>query len=168
MSTTYRMARVALEGRYAGMENVPMIRRGDTIFLAKIRTEKRGDWTEADYTPFATNMSHEEREDGWLGSTNNVDGFALGRGIVVAVVGEIRDSYDNIRGHAIDPYLSIKVRMDDDAPDTFELVPDGIDGYTIPARINSDEMILAHPEEYPAYVVKGAVAEFARRHRPDQ
>lgn len=38
--------------------------------------------------PGRTNMTHEQREDGWLGTTNNVAVYAEGRVILTAWVGD--------------------------------------------------------------------------------
>jgi hypothetical protein len=119
----------------------PVPRKGDTVFLAKIRhaNHHRADYNAANLTPFLTNMSHEEREHGWLGSSNDADEFAIGRGVVVAINGTVDDSPDWIQPWCgrLKPFLSIKVRTVDKAADTFELRPDpySVSGGRVPARI---------------------------------
>jgi hypothetical protein len=171
---TYRMVRVS--GETYDRNELPELRKGDTVFLARIWDQDFPHagkvWTEASHTPFQTNQSHEDREHGWCGNTSGTDVTAIGRATVVKVVGEISDTYDGISGKEIPAYLSLQVRLDDDAPDTFEvrMISSGFvdeDDYPIKeervVRIFSDEMILAHPEEYPAQVVASAVATANQR-----
>ena len=131
--STYRMARIDSYD----LADQPELREGDTVFLAKIRhNDRRADYNAASLTPHTTNMSHEEREHGELGSCNDYDAFAIGRGVVVEVnENTFYDNPDWIRGGLLEPYLSIKVRMNKDSPPTFELCYDECGHHLVPVRI---------------------------------
>ena len=152
-----RQVRLPLDGPLL-LSELPRLRAGDTVWLARQSHPRHGTWIEAALTPYRTNQGRQELERGYLGTTNDLTEFALGRAVIVAVGNERRDGHDAVRGLEIPPYLSLSVRMDDSAPETFELAGRNEYGDPRPVRINSDEMILAHPDEYPAYVVAGLVA----------
>lgn len=62
---------------------------GDTCYLVRLEDLNRGTTSyRVSAEPGRTNMSHEPRESGWLGTTNDVAAYAEGKCVLTAWVGE--------------------------------------------------------------------------------
>jgi hypothetical protein len=118
----YRMARVDPYDLASAAPDVE-IREGDTVFLARVSHPNHHslDYTAASLVPHRTNLSREEKEHGDLGSDNTANRTATGRAVVVEVARWVDEH--TVLGHPrVEGFLSIRVRLDDNAPATFEVV----------------------------------------------
>lgn len=122
----YRTARLDLG--YARRPDLPPpLRAGDTVFVAWVSDEhgRFRPHTAVSLTPWRTNMSREEVEEGWCGSTDGVEVEALGRGIVVDDYGRVEAACDVGYPSGGAPYRSLRVRLareGEDLPRTFARV----------------------------------------------
>lgn len=66
--------------------NAAALRPGQTVYPVRCRHIHHGyEWIDLRTQPGRTNLSHEPRVRGWLGTTSNVEATALGEYTVVSV-----------------------------------------------------------------------------------